>query len=455
MEGKRGDQLANIVTIHFENNNVSEQVQGSVRRIIGFVTAKSLVKIFNAENNLTPNPRVAKRGPITKSIIETIETDKENFPFMTKGVLIGTSSFEKKNDHAYQLNFEEEYEGIIDGGHNTLALGLYFLSKLEDLPAQELSKASNWHTFSELWQDHKDRVSDLIVSDDPQIIDDLNFVMPVEILVPAQDSEEERRNFKQSLTQISMARNRSVQLKSEALAYRDGLYDYLKEQLEIKGLSDIEWRMNEGGAIKSRELIALSTIVLGRTLPLTDEEGEIKPLAITAPYNSKQSCVDHFNRILESPEVSHEIEEGFRKEIVNERVMSALRLAADIPRIYDYIYAEFPNAMNASKKAFGGWATVKHDDAGFKTKFYGETTKYSYPDGYIYPLLSLLRYLVEDDEEGLLRWKQDPIEFFETHLTNKADQYANYIDMLAKNPQIVGKSLPTYKSVQALFGFSE
>lgn len=447
--------MANIVTIHFENNNVSEQVQGSVRRIIGFVMAKSLVKIFNTENNLTPNPRVAKRGPITKSIIETIETDKENFPFMTKGVLIGTSSFEKLNDHAYQLNFEEEYEGIIDGGHNTLALGLYFLSRVEDLPAKKMNKASNWHTFSELWQEYKERVNDLIVSDDPQIIDDLNFVVPVEILVPAKDSEDERRNFKQSLTQISMARNRSVQLKSEALAYRDGLYDYLKEQLESKGLSDIEWKMNEGGAIKSRELIALSTIVLSKALPLTDEEGEIKPLALTAPYNSKQSCVDHFNRILESHDVSHEIEEGFRKKIFNERVMSALRLAADIPRVYDHIYAEFPNAINANKKAFGSWATVKHDDEGYKTKFYGHQTKYSYPDGYIYPLLSLLGNLVEEDEAGLLHWSEDPVDFFEENLTKKADQYANFIEMLAKNPQIVGKSLPTYKSVQVLFGFSE
>lgn len=443
--------MANVITIHFENNNVSEQIQGEIRRIVGFVPAKSLVKIFNAENNLTPNPRVAKRGSITRSIIETIETDKDLFPFMTKGVLIGTGSFEKIHDSAYRLNFEEEHEGIIDGGHNTLALGLFFLSRLTDLPAKELNKATNWHTFSELWQEHKEQVSDLIVSDDPEIIAQLDFVIPVEILVPASDSESVRKNFKQSLTQISMARNRSVQLKSEALAYRDGLYDFFKIQLENSGVSDIEWKMNEGGVLKSRELISLATIVLDRALPIADEDGEIKPLAVVSPYNSKQSCVDHFNRILESENVSRDVDEGYKKELYHETVMSALVLAADIPSIYDFVYEELPKAINAGNRRFGNWPSVKTDNANAKTRFYGRPVAYSYPDGFIYPLLSILRHLVEKNGDTLT-WKTNPIEFFRDKLPQVADQYANSMEILDKNPQKVGKSAPTYDQVKYFFG---
>lgn len=44
--------------------------------------------------SLEANPRAAKVGSVTTAIRESLETTPELFPFKSKGILIGTSSYE-------------------------------------------------------------------------------------------------------------------------------------------------------------------------------------------------------------------------------------------------------------------------------------------------------------------------------------------------------------------------
>ena len=76
------------IIIKYEH--VAEQTHGSVKRLVGFVQAKSLLTLFDAVD-LDANPRSAKWGQVTEAIVESIKRDPDIFPFKTKGVLIGSS----------------------------------------------------------------------------------------------------------------------------------------------------------------------------------------------------------------------------------------------------------------------------------------------------------------------------------------------------------------------------
>lgn len=450
--------MSTTITLHFEGNNVAEQIYGNVRRIVGFVGAKSLIRLYDAEESLTANPRIAKRGKITEAIIESIQNSPESFPFMTKGVLVGTSNYEKLDNSAYKLYFEENFEGILDGGHNMLAIGLHVLSLVDEVPQQAIKSAANWRKFHEVWVQYRKKVTEYTFTDDEKKAKLLDFVVPVEILVPANlASDAAVADFRSHLKQISSARNNNVEVRSEALAYSEGLYDKLSEYLDPDLNSRVSWKMYQEGKVNPRDLIALSVIPLSELDPVSDDAGVISAISPVAIYNSKATCVEYFNRMMASPQVSVEVDDGTRKEVVNPQVLSALKLAADLPAIYDALYEHFPFAYNAAGGKFGALDFVEKIDAGatpHKTKFFETSVNFKYPDGLLIPLMSALRVLIGKNADGTLFWKTDPKKFVETKLTPIVKNYVNIIDSNDKNPQKLGKNVGNYKQTELLYQFA-
>ena len=447
--------MSTTITLHFEGTNVSEQVYGNVRRIVGFVGAKSLIRLYDTEESLTANPRIAKRNKITEAIIESIQNFPESFPFMTKGVLIGTSNYEKLDNSAYKLYFEENFEGILDGGHNMLAIGLHVLSLVDEVPQQAIKSAGTWRKFHNVWVQHRKKITEYTFTDDEKKAKLLDFVVPVEILVPANlASDSAVADFRSHLKQISSARNHNVEVRSEALAYSEGLYDKLSEYLDADLNSRVSWKMYQEGKVNPRDLIALSVIPLGELDPLSDDDGVISAISPVAIYNSKGNCVEYFNRVMASPQVSVEVDDGTRKEVVNPQVLSALRLAADLPAVYDALYEHFPFAYNAAGGKFGGLDFVEKIEAGatpHKTKFFETSVNFKYPDGLLIPLMSGLRVLMGKNADGTLFWKTDPKKFVETKLTPIVKNYVNIIDSNDKNPQKLGKNVGNYRQTEILY----
>src|SRR3546814_15114325 len=69
-------------------------------------------------SDLEANPRAAKIGSVTNAIVESLEETPELFPFKSKGILIGTSSYEALQRNRFELTFDNpESEGILDGAH--------------------------------------------------------------------------------------------------------------------------------------------------------------------------------------------------------------------------------------------------------------------------------------------------------------------------------------------------
>ena len=90
------------IIIRFEQ--VAEQTEGPVRRLIGFVRAKHMLPLFAAAD-LEANPRSSKTGDVTDGIIDSIRVTRDIFPFKTKGILVGASHYESLQRNRYELQF--------------------------------------------------------------------------------------------------------------------------------------------------------------------------------------------------------------------------------------------------------------------------------------------------------------------------------------------------------------
>ena len=113
------------IIIKFDYSN--EQTVGKITKIVGLVEAKFIIPIIDGLN-LEANPRSAKTGSVTDAIQDSIENDSKVFPFKTKGILLASSQYEKLDRGRLKITPDNpEIEGILDGGHNTLAIGLYII----------------------------------------------------------------------------------------------------------------------------------------------------------------------------------------------------------------------------------------------------------------------------------------------------------------------------------------
>ena len=104
-----------------------EQVYGPVRKIIGLLGPKAFCHLIDVAD-LSANPRSAKRGSVTSEIELSLDETPELFPAKTKGILLASCSYRVLDRQRYQLTFgDTDAEGILDGGHNALAVGRHVL----------------------------------------------------------------------------------------------------------------------------------------------------------------------------------------------------------------------------------------------------------------------------------------------------------------------------------------
>lgn len=442
------------ILVRFDQGQVAEQVEGPVRRIVGFVKARNMLNLFDAAD-LEANPRSAKAGPVTDAIIESIVETPDTFPFKTKGVLVGSANYEKLERNRYELKFENlKIEGILDGGHNMLAIGTQILRLAT---GNEKLRLARWPDFKASWEKNRDLVEELRKSTAEDDGDGpLDFLVPLEILVPSTLEDPEVMNeFSSSLLDICAARNNNVELKLETKANQKGFYEEFRKFLPPFIANRVEWKTNDGGDIKVRDLIALAWIPLSLVDLPEDEDGR----RIEAPvpqniYRNKGECVKLFDRLMSSPAVSKQTGGEYRHELHNTQVGSALELAAQIPLLYDRIYRTFPEAYNDGTGRFGGLTVVKPAKE-MRTKptthFTNQPVNYSYPDGLIMPLVYGLKSLIERAPDGRLRWKKDPNDFLDGYFQPIVKKYRVIMDAFRADPQKIGKNEGSYDLVVDAF----
>ena len=440
------------IIIRFDD--VAEQAAGSVLRIIGFVRARELLPLFDAAD-LDANPRSAKSGPVTEDILESIDATPEIFVFKTKGILVGASSYERLQRKRYRLSFENtKIEGILDGRHNALAIGTHIL--MHALGGNGIKrKIRRWEDFKTAWDENREAVDELRAlkpDEDGYEESALDFLIPLEVLVPSDiESEEATEEFNSSLLAICSARNNNVQLTLETKANKKGYYEDLRESLPEDIASRVEWKTNDGGDIKARDLIALTWIPLSL---LADTNEFIPEIPAQNIYRNKGECAKLFDEMMGHEEVSEPTDGEYTRQVHNESVRSALRIAAELPELYDQIYLDFPTAYNEGNGRFGKLAIVKiaSDMRSPPTTYFTQhESDYRYPDGLIMPLVYGLKALMEVDDEGVISWSQDPYDFLKEHLASIVKKYRVILEAYRFDPQKVGKNPGSYELVLDAF----
>ncbi len=431
----------------------SDNSIAGIKRYTGFVRGRDLMPLFDG-GSLDANPRSAKTGLVVHAIMETLDRTPELFPFKSKGVLLGTSDYEALQRNRFALRFlDPASEGVLDGGHNMLAIGLHMLGRVMD--SRALSRLSRWEEMKEAWEEYRTELE--------AQKDEFSFLVPVELIVPADtDDEQVVAQFEMSLLDICAARNNNAQLTQETKANKRGFYDDIREHLPTSISEKVEWKSNEWESddsrpIKVRDLLALAWIPLNRA----NEAGLLPIDASVTPqniYRNKGECSKQFDRLMEHPEVS-EPRDGPRHELLNDAVASAFKILADLPALYDKIYADFPDAYNSNNYRFGSNPIVKiydpprreaaKDKSGFVvtqplTPFTGKPVEYRYPDGLIMPLVYGLKGLMEI-KEGRVVWGADPYEFLDRYLPEIAGAYRLVLDMARFDPQKLSKNQASHE----------
>lgn len=448
---KKMSDNKNSVTVRFMKPVVKQTIpETNISRIVGFIDPLSFIRLYKA-GGMEANPRVPKESQITKAIMDTIENQPDLFPFKTKGVLFGATKCIELERERYEVSFDGEKDrlGVLDGGHNTFAIIKYLCGLLDDVDVRFKKKDDMQDFFDAHFFDLVNKLQQLKSEDNICV----KFGIPVEIIMPTNsDDKQALQVFFDNLVDICQARNKNQSLKEEALDNKEGIYDFIKDEVLPPEVSNrIVWKTNEEGDIPSTDIIAFAWAFL------QDFE---KPMSLTQIYSSKGACVKGFGNLVKKRDengryIYVEQTPDAKLKITDKQLLSALSLMRVFPRIYDNVYKKFPEAYNASGGSFGRINGVKRIAAGknrsYLTKFYNEPCDYSYPDGFIVPLIcGAIVSMITRDDNGLYAWKVDPVQFFDNHLNDLLKVYKGLIDMAKWNPQNVGKNSSTYSTIQAI-----
>ncbi|AXC25496.1 MULTISPECIES: AIPR family protein [Acetobacter] len=433
----------------------SENSIAGIKRYTGFVRGRDLYSLFD-HVTLEANPRAAKVGSVTNAILESLETTPELFPFKSKGILIGTSSYEALQRNRFELAFEDPAsEGILDGGHNMLAIGMYMLAAVAE--EKEIASIVLWEDMKELWVEYRKELE--------KERENFDFLVPVELIVPSDPEDVNTvQKFELSVLDICAARNNNAQLTQETKSNKLGFYTEIKDRLDPKIAARVEWKSNEWESsearpIKIRDLLALSWIPLNKA-----NEAGLLPLDISVTpqniYRNKGECSKQFDKLMLDPKVSAPIVgEGPTHDLHNDTVKSCFDILADLPDLFDQIYEEFPSAYNSNGYRFGSHTIVKTYDpvkrAAAKDKtayiatqpttpYRNRPITYRYPEGLIMPLVYGLKGLMEI-QDGRVVWATEPKAFLKKYLNDIAGAYRLVLDMARFDPQKLAKNQSSHE----------
>lgn len=448
------------VVLRFEK--AARQQVGDTVKITGLVKAKYLIPMID-HLDLQANPRDSKTGNVTDAIQNSIEENPELFPFKTKGILLAASDYENLERGRIRVFFDNRnIEGILDGGHNTLAIGMLILKRACAFAGvKPVRKRVTWSDFKQLWVERRDLIKDYQESvrkpdDVPACLDgdtgELSFYVPIELLVPSNpDNKLCVEEFRRNLLEICEARNNNAELTTSAKANQQGIFETLKALFRENdpALYDrIEWKTNEGGDIKVRDIVSLAWIPLRHAPEVEDADGKmVEPPAPVKMYSGKEDPLKRFERYMTSPSVSVSTSD-YTVDLRNTQVYDALKLTVDIPKLYDYIYEQFPSLYNKANGSYGSINAVKklNNTSTVKTTPFGnKPVDKASPEGFIMPLAYGLHTLVDPET---LTWRTDPMVFLENNLQTIVNRYVGVFKPLAWDPQKIGKAPMSYTTVE-------
>lgn len=432
-----------MITIELRHGNDAKySFEGKrIIKLNSSISPQTAVELIRVVDNQI-NPREAKAGPITKAIFSTLNDTPELFWFKSKGILLATTDCEILQDpNQVSLTFGNPlYEGIMDGGHNFLAIANFLTTKLLKKPLK------NWKECKQFWAEHYDEIKRAI--DEEAVKDDniLSFSIPIEIIAPMHE-EGALDDYYRVISAICKARNNNVQLQDAALSNQSGFYDYLKEQMTD---FPVQWKTNDAGTIKVNDVVSWATLPL-MFLQQKDLIVKEPKLNVVSIYSSKSKCVNAFSAILDTDGYCEE--ENGKFKLTSELIKSALNLVPDILRYFDRLTVAFPDlfkkALHSNLSTAAGDIIDKNKQMEVPFKTTDSKSSCSYPLAYIYPLVAGTTALMRVNGNKV-EWIKNPADpAFDLNNVNLST-FVSVMKSLRYDPQKVGKDKSFYElGVQA------
>lgn len=326
-----------------------------------------------------------KRSDVFNAIVDTLKNNPGEMIFRNLGITIVAPSVEFDNrTNLVTVTFSDKSKhGIANGGH----------------------------TFEAIQQ---------VLSEDP--VD--GALVKVECITGEIDHD--------WLRGIVDGRNRSRAVKDESLENLARSYDSIKAVLTDPMYKDriaySEFELNDNNRKKD---ISIREI-LSYIYCLDQFDKNTHPIEA---YSSKGAVVEYYAGTDEKRQ---------KRTYIIEK---ASRILPDIVKLRDLIYQELPQAYNDLGFAFGKNTTmgvITHEDGPRSLRFITGTTKWTYPDAFIYPILASFRKHV--DHRG---WKwMDGKDPFEIWRNKKGDVAATLKDAFGtyQSPNKMGKATLAWRT---------
>ena len=356
--------------------------------------AKTYIAVLNVrdipeefEEWRTLNPRDPKTtSGVAKKIFATLESDPDSFFFRNRGITLiaEKTSFDNQKNILEIEMADKSRNGLLDGGHTFRVIREF----VGNLPEEEIK--------------------------------DLNAYVKLEILEGITDPD--------VVVNIVESRNTSTQVKEQSLEELRGHYEAIKKVLAGKPYADRiaykEFELSDEGSAKDIDIKEiLSYLVCFDVEEFGHDNHPIKA------YSTRTSVVDHFKK--------HK-----------DRMTKYIPLLPVILELRDTIYLELPEAYNNRGGKFGKLTGVTEVSNRRMEKvslpFIEKESTYRIPSGFIYPVLSGFRNLIQCTSDKCI-WKTDPAKFFE----DLKDELASRVGEQAlefRNPNKLGKDKATWRA---------
>ncbi len=158
--------------------------------------------------------------------------------------------------------------------------------------------------------------------------------------------------------------------------------------------------------------------------------------------------------------VTMDQKEDYRAEIKNEKVISALEIAVQLPELYDYIHEKFPEYYNSTGGSYGRITDVKKMNEkrkSLRTPYTDRKNSTMSPNEFITPLVyglqAILERVPESDGTARIQWKNNlnPMTFLSDNLEKIVSRYKELFPLCDYDPQKVGKAAESYSKALDLF----
>lgn len=343
--------------------------------------------------SMNPNPRAHEvDNKITRIIYDSLMENTALFHLLNRGITLSASEvdYDNKRELLRITMVDDGVHGDLDGGNTYKAI--------------ERAKKERGHE-----------------SPPPPFMD---AYVKLEILTGVEDD----------IVQLAEARNTSAQVKTFSLDNLGRKFDWIKDALrEQPFASNVAYREGEDKDVNVVDIICLMTLLH------TKYGGAQHPVKA---YTSKNSCLEDFRQEFDEDN-NTPAPTGYIK---------LKPVLVDILKLYDHVHA----GCREHYKTLGGISRIRKEETGNNKKgaregrlrelggskelhFLGGKVPYSWPSGYLYPMLGALRALL-DTSGRRAEWLVDPFEFFNEHGQMLVEATLERSAELGRNPNAVGKS---------------